>query len=340
MKDKQPNVSICIPTYNAEKTVAKTLDSLLAQTYPAYEIIISDNCSTDATWEIISEYVKQGKVKAVRNEINIGGGENFTKCMHLATGDYTAIFHADDIYSVDMLKEQVQILQAHPDVGAVFTGATLINSEDHTIGSIKLNFLKEELNIFNFIEIYKLILKHYNFLVCPSVLARTTIYQQEIKRWRGELFGSSVDLDVWLRIAERHKIAIIKKPLMSHRISTTQWSHSSDRITTEQAAFFKVIENYANQPGVTSALTRTDERNLEDLLLVDKVKRAANFFIQNDMQSISPLTKSVFKFNILSKAFRSKKRIKVILFSAFLSIAKISLFKPAGKYFLLSLKRG
>jgi len=91
----QPLVSICIPTYNAKKTVVQTVQSILNQTYKNLEIIIVDNASTDNTLDLLQKF-KDPRIKIYKNIKNIGAEKNFSRCIELAKGKYIAIFHADD----------------------------------------------------------------------------------------------------------------------------------------------------------------------------------------------------------------------------------------------------
>ena len=67
-----PKISVCIPVYNREKYIAQCIESVLAQDYKNIEIIISDNCSTDGTVDIINGYLKDKRIRFYRNETNIG----------------------------------------------------------------------------------------------------------------------------------------------------------------------------------------------------------------------------------------------------------------------------
>ena len=98
MMSNSPLVCICVPTYNVESTVRETILSILAQTYSNIVVHISDNSSTDNTLSII-EALNDPRIIIHRNETNVGGEGNFTRCIQMATGKYTAIFHADDVYS-------------------------------------------------------------------------------------------------------------------------------------------------------------------------------------------------------------------------------------------------
>ena len=200
MSDKPPLVCICVPTYNAASTVRETLESILAQTYANLVVHVSDNASTDDTLKVI-ESISDQRITIHRQKENIGGEGNFNRCIQLATGKYTAIFHADDVYEPNMVAKQVAFLEANAKVGAVFTEASLIDDSGKMIGALGLpQGLVSVDCLYDFKTIFKFVLQYSNFLICPSAMARTEVYQQDIRSWRGEIFGTSADLDVWFRI--------------------------------------------------------------------------------------------------------------------------------------------
>ena len=115
---EMPIVSIGIPIYNEEKWAARALDSLLAQSYPNIEIIISDNASTDRTEEICREYFrKDNRIRYYRNDTNMGMGYNFEKVVQLSQGKYFMWAAADDWWAPDFVKLLVEELESHPEAG-------------------------------------------------------------------------------------------------------------------------------------------------------------------------------------------------------------------------------
>lgn len=104
-------VSIITPTYNSAKFVSKTIDSVLAQKYQDWEMIISDDCSTDNTWEIISEYAnKDSRIKVFRLDINSGAGVARNNSINEATGRFIAFLDSDDTWHIDKLTKQVKFM--------------------------------------------------------------------------------------------------------------------------------------------------------------------------------------------------------------------------------------
>lgn len=105
MSNELPLVCICVPTYNVAVTVRETLESILTQTYSNLVVHVSDNASTDETLRVV-ESIPDARIHVHRQIENIGAEGNFTKCIQLTTGKYTAIFHADDVYDSAMLAKQ------------------------------------------------------------------------------------------------------------------------------------------------------------------------------------------------------------------------------------------
>jgi glycosyltransferase involved in cell wall biosynthesis len=333
-----PPVCICIPTYNAEKTVAATLRSVLMQTYGNFTVQIVDNHSTDGTIAVVEDFTDP-RISVHRNPVNIGGEGNFNRCIELATGKYTAIYHADDIYEPDMVASQVTFLESHPDAGAAFTQALLIDEADHTIGAIRQpRELAATGPLHHFPEIFKAILKHSNFLICPSVMARTSVYQQDIKCWRGELFGSSGDLDVWLRMLQRGPVGVLPGATMRYRISSSQWS-ANVRLDTRRAAFFTVMDHYLAQENVRRLLDAEDMVNYERLERRDRVMRATNAVLRSQPDQAKELCIDVFSFSVLKAALETKRGLGVFFLGLYLKLMLTLRLNSLAKMSLIHLKR-
>ncbi len=114
-------VSICIPCYNAEATIAKTVDSILAQTYSNIEIIVSDNQSSDNTKQVVSTYENQGVRLVEGDERIFGGVDNWDNVLYQGNGEFLCLYHADDLYEPNIIEKEVCFLMANQDVGTVLT---------------------------------------------------------------------------------------------------------------------------------------------------------------------------------------------------------------------------
>lgn len=112
-----PRLSIGLPVYNGEKYVAESLEALLGQTYEDFELIISDNASTDGTADICRRYQKlDSRVRYLRQQRNIGAAPNQGFLVKQARGEFFKLAAADDLYARDLIKRCVDALDEYPKV--------------------------------------------------------------------------------------------------------------------------------------------------------------------------------------------------------------------------------
>lgn len=126
-------VSIVIPVYNREDLVRYAIESALGQTYSDIEVVIVDNCSTDKTFDIVQEYArKDSRVRAFRNEQNVGPVKNWIRCAQHSRGEFIKILYSDDWLESDAVERLVEPLAEHNDVGFSYSSVD-IHFEDGTI---------------------------------------------------------------------------------------------------------------------------------------------------------------------------------------------------------------
>lgn len=105
-----------MPVYNGEATLKRTIDSMLGQSFSDFELIISDNGSTDSTAVICQEYAGRDKrIRYIRQPVNIGAAQNFKYVFEQAKGKYFMWAACDDVRSPDFIEENVRFLEANPD---------------------------------------------------------------------------------------------------------------------------------------------------------------------------------------------------------------------------------
>lgn len=133
-KNNKPRVSIGMPIYNAEKYLRESLDALLAQTYSDFELIISDNASTDATEEICREYQsKDSRIRYYRNQTNLGGAKNFNRVFELSGGEYFKWAAYDDLCAPEFVERCVEVLDSQPSVVLCYPKGKEIDEEGREI---------------------------------------------------------------------------------------------------------------------------------------------------------------------------------------------------------------
>jgi glycosyltransferase involved in cell wall biosynthesis len=134
-----PKVSIGIPVYNGEKYLPQAIESVLAQTFHNFELIITDNCSTDRTQEICEAYAAQDeRVRYIRNEENLGAGPNFNRVFELAKGEYFQWLAADDVLMPTVLEKCVPVLDGDKSAVLCFFWVKYINEEGESFNSCEL----------------------------------------------------------------------------------------------------------------------------------------------------------------------------------------------------------
>jgi glycosyltransferase involved in cell wall biosynthesis len=131
-----PKVSIGLPVYNGERYLAESIESILAQTFTDLELIICDNASTDSTPDIIARFAAQDdRVRAYRNDKNIGGARNANKVFELARGEYYRLASHDDVCLPTMIEEYARALDQHADIVVCYSAMLIIDEDGKVIGT-------------------------------------------------------------------------------------------------------------------------------------------------------------------------------------------------------------
>jgi glycosyltransferase involved in cell wall biosynthesis len=124
-----------MPVFNGEAFVAQSLESILGQTFTDYELLISDNASTDSTPEICRGYAaSDSRIRYLRNDVNIGPNRNFNLLVHEARGRYFKLANADDLCAPDFLARCVEVLDREPEVILCYARTRLIDAEGLVLG--------------------------------------------------------------------------------------------------------------------------------------------------------------------------------------------------------------
>lgn len=127
-------VTIGVPVFNGERHIAQTLDSLLAQDYPCFEVVVADNASTDRTLEIVESIASMDeRVRVVRRDRNIGGAANYSDLARRASTPYFKWASADDLCAPTFLSQCVAALEANPSAVLANPKTLLIDAESEVI---------------------------------------------------------------------------------------------------------------------------------------------------------------------------------------------------------------
>lgn len=137
MTDNKPLVSIGLPVYNTESHIQQALDSLLAQDYEDFELIISDNASTDRTREICLEYAARDKrIQYYRNERNMGIAWNQNRAFELSSGEYFKWMGSHDYVAPSFISACKQVLDADPGVVLAYPLARVVDRSEAINGIV------------------------------------------------------------------------------------------------------------------------------------------------------------------------------------------------------------
>ncbi len=230
----EPLVSICIPSYNNEDVIAATLESVQNQTYSNFEILITDDCSTDRTISAIEKF-SDPRIHVVKNERNLGIGRNWQKALSAATGTYVKLLCGDDILYPDCLRRQVQALENPTNSGITLAvcACDVINTNNEIIlrrrSRIGTGRVKGTQVIRDCVR------RGTNFVGEPAV----GLFRRNIANLSATFDFDNpymVDLDLWAELLKHGDVFIDDTPLAGFRVSTTS---VSTRVGRRQAAYFR-----------------------------------------------------------------------------------------------------
>lgn len=134
MRNNKPRVSIGMPVYNGELFLKEALDSILEQTFKDFELIVSDNGSTDKTQEICRAYAaKDQRIRYYRNEQNFGAGWNFNRVFELSTGEYFKWACHDDACDPEFLEKCIEVLDCNSEIALCYPKTIIIDEHGQHI---------------------------------------------------------------------------------------------------------------------------------------------------------------------------------------------------------------
>ena len=130
-------ISIITPTYNSKDFIPQTINSIISQTYRYWELIVTDDCSSDGTWELLQNYsMKDKRIKIFQLEKNSGTGVARNNSIKHATGRYIAFCDSDDVWLPEKLEKQIDFLQKN-DLAFTFSSYRKINEMGEIGGVVK-----------------------------------------------------------------------------------------------------------------------------------------------------------------------------------------------------------
>jgi len=216
-----PQVSVVIPTYNRATLIGETLDSVLAQTYRDFEVIVVDDGSTDNTPAVINAGYK-GLVRYIRQE-NAGQAAARNTGIRIANGTYIAFLDDDDLWLPHKLARQMPLFESNPATVWVYCDAQVF---DDTTGQPLHNF--SQINPPHAGQVAHHLLQR-DFIASPTPIIRRAIFEKVGYFDESGLIRRREDWEMWLRIAAVYTVDYLPEVLARYRV------HSGSATQTESA---------------------------------------------------------------------------------------------------------
>jgi glycosyltransferase involved in cell wall biosynthesis len=260
-RSEMPLVSVVVPTYNRAEYIAETIASILEQSYANIEIIVIDDGSTDDTRNVVRPF--EPRIRYVWQE-NAERGASRNHGLRLARGEYIAFLDSDDLWLPTKVQEGVHFLQAHPEIGLVYTDALQIDSEGRELRLLRANGPSGHVTD-------KLLEK--NFVSIGTHLTRTALVN-EIGGYREERqLSGSEDWEMWVRLSLRTQFAYL--PNATSKLRT----HSANTMTDAGAmhrSMSRAAELFRESPDLVSAYPRSMRRMDANIALVNAINYCSN----------------------------------------------------------------
>ena len=233
-------VSIIMPAYNAEKYIAEAIDSVLQQSFSAWELIIIDDCSSDATKNIIVTYQNNDKrIKPIYLSKN-GGRPSIAKNFGLkkAIGKYIAFLDSDDIWMPEKLAKQVEAMQQNSNCGLCYTGGFWIDKQGNQIKSFLPRYRSGNL-LYKMLERYEL--NNQSVLITKQALMSTLGGFNE-----AIIIGE--DYNLFMHIMNTYKTCSIQEHLIKYRIHSNAITKKTRRVSDGVLVTIKELKLFQKFP--------------------------------------------------------------------------------------------
>jgi glycosyltransferase involved in cell wall biosynthesis len=231
-----PSVTVVLPVHNRQELIRRAIDSVLAQTMTDFELLVIDDCSTDATAEIVEKYFTDPRVRLVRNKTNLGPAGTRNHGIDLARGRYIAFQDSDDRWFPEKLSLQMKALQLNPHLQACFCGSLYYAREQcyyipRTGTLISENAVKGDLSV--------------DVLYSNPITPQALLVEKDLFHAIGGFDASlpiNEDWELAIRMAQKTHFAFVDEPLVV--IYRTANSVSSDRVA-DIAIRKQLLKKYA-----------------------------------------------------------------------------------------------
>lgn len=208
----EPQISVIMSVYNGEDYIRETLDSILGQSFGQWELVVINDCSTDSTGDILSEYAQKDKrVKVHTNEVNLRLQKSLNKAISLTCGKYIARMDADDICLPERFARQYEFMEANEDIALSSCRFMTVRKGVYQSGGCGGRCDNEAIKALLFVT---------NPILHPGVIARADVMKQLCY---DASCTCTEDLELWTRMAMTgRKMAILPECLLIYRLHDKQ----------------------------------------------------------------------------------------------------------------------
>jgi len=266
----QPLVSVIIPAFNAENFIAKTLESVLSQTYQNIEVLVVDDGSTDTTAEIVQSFAQKDSRVSLFQQSNAGVAVARNLAIEKSKGEYIAPIDADDIWYPQNLEKQVKCLTSSaPSVGVVYSWSVDINEKDLLTGGFYNSTIEG--------EVYTaLIYKYFIGNASSSLIRRVCFakvggYNCKLKLENAQ---GCEDWELHLRIAEHYQFKVVPEYLVGYRQIASSMSSNYAAMANSHSLIMADVRQ--QHPEIPSSIYRWSSSNFYIYLAV-KSNRSGNY---------------------------------------------------------------
>ncbi len=265
-----PAVTVLLAVYNGERYLRESLDSVLAQTFADFELLVIDDGSRDKTLSILDEYEAGDTRVRIVSRPNRGLTNTLNQGLELARGQFLARMDADDVCMPDRLRIQVAYLREHPECVLVGSRVQLMDPDGRPIKQMCTETTHEQIDA-----------AHLNRgwpVVHPAATMRLSTLR-EIGGYRDN-YNTLEDLDLFLRLAEVGKLANVPEVLLKYRQHFASVTHSKEatQIQIRQAIYdeTRARRGMPPLPAPTPARTRPRSRSEQHYLWAWSALKAGN----------------------------------------------------------------
>jgi glycosyltransferase involved in cell wall biosynthesis len=217
-----PKVSICIPTFNYAQYIPETIESVLAQSYQDFEVIIIDDCSTDNTAEIVGRYAdRDRRIQFYRNRRNLGMVANWNLCLEKTSGTYVKIMGADDILEPSCIEKSMRVLEENPGVTLLSCARLLIDERSQPF---KIESYADSFQIAPGAAVIRKCFFDRNLIGEPAAVM---FRRKDAVRGFNPRYRQLTDIEMWFQLLEKGDFACIPEPLCRFRVHSTQMSKAN-----------------------------------------------------------------------------------------------------------------